>query len=660
MFGRKAFPASTRKRALVLTLLPSFPLQHSHRSQLTSDISGFEYSNFLEISFLTEMGGGIEDRAGIRRRGCACSKDDFLPEESFKSLGNYVRALKATPARLKDRVLTRSLDQAELEVKARSQHQMKKTLSWWDLIWFGMGAVIGAGIFVLTGYEARFDAGPAVVLSYVVSGVSALLSVFCYTEFAVEIPVAGGSFAYLRVELGDFVAFIAAGNILLEYVIAGAAVARSWTSYFATLCNHQPDDFRITSNGYHLDPIAVGVIVIICVIAVLSTKGSSRLNYIASIVHLLVILFIIIAGLVKADTKNYTPFTPFGARGIFKASAVLFFAYVGFDAVSTMAEETKNPARDIPIGLVGSMVITTLAYCLLAITLCLMQPYEAIDKDAPFSVAFEAVGWGWAKYIVAAGALKGMTSVLLVGAVGQARYLTHIARTHMMPPWFAHVDAKTGTPINATIVMLAATAVIAFFTKLDVLANLLSISTLFIFMLVAVALLVRRYYVSGVTTTVNRNKLIACLVLILTSSIATATYWGVSEKGWIGYCITGPIWLLATVALAFFVPQAREPKLWGVPLVPWLPSASIAINIFLLGSIDRDSFVRFAIWTAFLLVYYFFVGLHASYDTAKGYEVNRIQDGGQWRKVEEGDVTSRTKSGFDNVGSKNASTDPTT
>ncbi|KAK9093281.1 hypothetical protein Syun_028192 [Stephania yunnanensis] len=210
-----------------------------------------------------------------------------------------------------------------------------------------MGAVIGAGIFVLTGQEARESSGPAVVLSYVVSGLSALLSVFCYTEFAVEIPVAGGSFAYLRVELGDFMAFIAAGNIILEYVIGGAAVARSWTSYFATLCNHNSEDFVFVvdslADGYnHLDPIAVGVIIVVCLFAVLSTKGSSRINYIASIVHIIVILFIIIAGLTKADTKNYTPFAPYGPRGVFKAAAVLFFAYIGFDAVSTMAEETRT------------------------------------------------------------------------------------------------------------------------------------------------------------------------------------------------------------------------------------------------------------------------------------------------------------------------------
>ncbi|KAK9088512.1 hypothetical protein Scep_027594 [Stephania cephalantha] len=582
---------------------------------------------------------GEESTGGlVKRRGCFCSKDDFLPEESFQSWKNYKNAWSEIGVRLTDRIFTRSLDDSELnEIKARSHHNMKKNLNWWDLIWFGMGAVIGAGIFVLTGQEARESSGPAVVLSYVVSGLSALLSVFCYTEFAVEIPVAGGSFAYLRVELGDFMAFIAAGNIILEYVIGGAAVARSWTSYFATLCNHNSEDFVFVvdslADGYnHLDPIAVGVIIVVCLFAVLSTKGASRINYIASIVHIIVILFIIIAGLTKADTKNYTPFAPYGPRGVFKAAAVLFFAYIGFDAVSTMAEETKNPARDIPIGLVGSMTITTLIYCVMAITLCLMQSYKNIDVQAPFSVAFEAVGMGWAKYIVAAGALKGMTSVLLVSAVGQARYLTHIARTHMVPPWLANVNQKTGTPVNATVVMLFATAVIAFFTKLDILSNLLSISTLFIFMLVAIALLVRRYYVSGETTNANRNKLVACIVIILGSSIATAAYWATSD-GWIPYAITVPVWFLSTFALWMFVPQARSPKLFGVPLVPWLPSASIAINVFLLGSIDVKSFERFGYWTAALLVYYIFFGLHASYDTAKAsrqsrIEVTKLEEGG--------------------------------
>uniref|UniRef100_A0A0E0KGP9 Cationic amino acid transporter C-terminal domain-containing protein n=1 Tax=Oryza punctata TaxID=4537 RepID=A0A0E0KGP9_ORYPU len=552
-------------------------------------------------------GGG-----GVRRRGCGCSKEDFFPEESFSSWEAYGRALRSTGPRLADRLTARSLDATELhEVRARSGADMKRDLTWWDLAWFGVGAVIGAGIFVLTGQEARDAVGPAVVISYVVSGVSAMLSVFCYTEFAVEIPVAGGSFAYLRVELGDFMAFVAAGNILLEYCIGGAAVARAWTSYFATLLNHHPNDFRIH--------------------AVFLSAASSRFDSVVFVVLVVVFVFVVVAGLTKADTANMRDFMPFGPRGIFAASAVLFFAYIGFDAVSTMAEETKNPARDIPVGLVGAMALTTALYCVLAVTLCLMVPYGSIDPDAPFSVAFADRGMDWAKYIVAFGALKGMTTVLLVSAVGQARYLTHIARTHMMPPWLAQVHPRTGTPVNATVAMLLATAVIAFFTDLNILSNLLSISTLFIFMLVAVALLVRRYYVSGETSDVDRNKLVACIAAILASSVATATYWGLNRGGWVPYAVTVPVWLAATACLWALVPQARAPKLWGVPMVPWLPSASIAINVFLLGSIDSKSFMRFGIWTAALLVYYLFVGLHASYDTAKALaaEANagKVEDG---------------------------------
>ncbi|KAA8519386.1 hypothetical protein F0562_013642 [Nyssa sinensis] len=572
---------------------------------------------------VTGSDSGGQQGNTLKKRCCGCSKDDFLPEESFQSWGNYVNALCSTKTRLKDRLLARSLDHIELrEMRARSQHEMKKTLNWWDLIWFGIGAVMGAGVFVLTGQAARNDAGPAVLISFLISGLSALLSVLCYSEFAVELPVAGGSFAYLRVELGDFVAFIAAGNILFEYIVAGASVARSWTSYFATLCNHKPDDFRINvsalaENYNHLDPIAIAVSIAICIIAILSMKASSRFNLFATIVHIGVMVFIVVAGLTKANVANYAPFAPFGIHGVLKASAILFFAFVGFDGVATLGEEIKNPGRDIPIGLIGSMLVIITTYCLLAATLCLMQPYTDIDIDAPFTIAFQAVGMEWAKYIVAFGALKGMTTVLLANIIGQARYFTHIARTHMAPPILAVINEKTGTPMNATIIMTVANSVVAFFTSLDVLSNLLSISTLFIFSLVALALVVRRYYVARETSNSDRNKLIGFLVLIILSSIGSSIYWAVSENRWFGYIITVGVWFMATLGLKMMVKEARKPKVWGVPLVPWLPSASIAINVFIMGSIDGPSFVRFLVWTLFLLIYYVFVGLHASYDAAK-------------------------------------------
>ncbi|KAF5175409.1 Cationic amino acid transporter like [Thalictrum thalictroides] len=562
------------------------------------------------------MDGDIQPRSYWR-----WSKQDFFPEQSFQSWGAYKLALSQTGFRLKDRFLSRSDDSDELgKLRKQSENEMKRCLNWWDLIWFGFGSVIGAGIFVLTGQEAHEHAGAAIVLSYVASGISAMLSVFCYTEFAVEIPVAGGSFAYLRVELGDFAAFIAAGNLLLESVVGGAAVARAWTSYFATLINRAPNSLRIHTNLAKdfnlLDPIAAVVLSIGATIAMISTKKTSYLNWIASAVNTVVIFFVIIAGFAHADTSNLKPFLPYGTEGVFQAAAIVYFAYGGFDNIATMAEETRNPSRDIPIGLLGSMSMITVIYCLMALSLCMMQKYTDIDPNAAYSVAFQAVGMKWAKYLVALGALKGMTTVLLVGALGQARYTTHIARAHMIPPWFALVHPKTGTPINATLLVTIPSAIIAFFSSLDVLARLLSISTLFIFMMMAVALLVRRYYARGVTPRQNLLKLIICLMIIIASSMGTSAYWGLKPNGWIGYTVTVPLWFFGTLGLAVLVPQQRTPKVWGVPLVPWLPSLSIATNLFLMGSLGAKAFERFGICTLLMLVYYVFFGVHATYDLA--------------------------------------------
>ncbi|XP_040963885.1 cationic amino acid transporter 5 [Gossypium hirsutum] len=209
-----------------------------------------------------------------------------------------------------------------------------------------------------------------------------------------------------------------------------------------------------------------------------------------------------------------------------------------------------------------------------------------------------------------------MTTVLLVGALGQARYTTHIARAHMIPPWFALVHPKTGTPINATLLMTISSGLIAFFSSLDVLASLLSVSTLFIFMMMAVALLVRRYYVREVTPGINQLKLVIFLLVIIASSMGTSAYWGLRPNGWVGYVVTIPLWFLGTMGISIFLPQQRTPKVWGVPLVPWLPSLSVAINIFLMGSLGPPAFIRFGICTVAMLVYYTLVGVHATYDMA--------------------------------------------
>lgn len=206
---------------------------------------------------------------------------------------------------------------------------MKKCLTWWDLIWLSFGSVVGSGIFVITGQEAHDHAGPSIVLSYAASGLSALLSVFCYTEFAVEIPVAGGSFSYLRVELGDFIAFIAAGNILLEGIVGAAGLGRSWSSYFASLFKSDADFLRIRvdslAEGFNLlDPIAVVVLIFANTIAMTGTRRTSLLNWISSLVSFGVIIFIMIVGFFHAKSSNLTPFFPKGVSGVFQAAAVVY------------------------------------------------------------------------------------------------------------------------------------------------------------------------------------------------------------------------------------------------------------------------------------------------------------------------------------------------
>ncbi|QCD85910.1 cationic amino acid transporter 8, vacuolar [Vigna unguiculata] len=547
------------------------------------------------------------------------SKRDFFPEKSFESGKSYRAALAETCPRLRDRLLNRSSDSHELLVLPRaSEHLMNRCLTWWDLTWLAFGSVVGSGIFVVTGQEARLHAGPAIVLSYAASGFSALLSALCYTEFAVDVPVAGGSFSFLRIELGDFLAFVAAGNILLEALVGAAGLGRSWSSYFASMVKSDPDFFRIRIPGFKpgfdlLDPLAVAVLLITNGIAVSGTRNTSILTWLSSLITTFVIVFIIIIGFVHGKASNLSPFTPFGVAGVFNSAAVVYWSYSGFDMVATMAEETKKPSRDIPIGLVGSMSMITVIYCLMALSLVSMVKYTEIDPDAAYSVAFVQIGMSWAKYLVSICALKGMTTSLLVGSMGQSRYTTQIARSHMIPPFFALVHPKTGTPVNATLLTTLCSSVIALFSSLDVLSSVFSISTLFIFMLMAVALLVRRYYSRESTGRGELARVLICLFVIIGSSAVGAALWHSRILGWIGYTVAAGVWFLGTLAMSL-LPKQRAPKVWGVPLVPWLPSLSVATNLFLMGSLGTEAFWRFIICTAVMFVYYFFVAVHATYD----------------------------------------------
>ncbi|KAL8507842.1 hypothetical protein ACS0TY_018398 [Phlomoides rotata] len=562
------------------------------------------------------------------------SKRDFYPEPTFQNASTYLAALSNTPHRLKDRLLGRSSDAIELvDGKKQSENEMKKCLTWWDLIWLGFGSVVGSGIFSITGQETHDHAGPAIVLSYAVSGLSALLSVFCYTEFAVEIPVAGGSFSYLRIELGDFLAFIAAGNILLEGLVGAAGLGRSWSSYFASIIKNNPDSLRIRvdsfAQGFNmLDPLAVGVLLLVNGFAMTGTKRTSIVNWISSVFSAAVIVFIIIFGFIHGKSENLVPFFPYGAEGVFTAAATVYWSYTGFDMVANMAEEVKRPSRDIPIGLVGSMSLITVVYCLMSLVLAMMVKYTEVDPNAAYSVVFERIGVTWAKYLVSIVALKGMTTSMLIGSMGQARYTTQIARAHMIPPYFALVHPKTGTPIYATLLVTTGSCILALFTSLDVLSSALSFSTLFIFMLMAVALLMRRYYVKNVTPKRDAIQFMVSLIVVIGSSIVITVLWSTNERGWVGNGVSVLFWALGTLGMAL-TSKHRVPKVWGVPLVPWLPSISIAMNVFLIGSLGKVAVLRFLICSAVMLIYYVLAGVHATYDAAHMTEKDV--------KVEEGD-----------------------
>ncbi|XP_008799668.1 cationic amino acid transporter 6, chloroplastic-like [Phoenix dactylifera] len=563
---------------------------------------------------------------------------------SFASLRAYGWALAETPRRLRRRVGSVTTTYEEMSrVRARSGSDMARALRWPDLVGLGLGGMVGAGVFVTTGRAARQNAGPAIVVSYAIAGFCALLSAFCYTEFAVDMPVAGGAFSYLRVTFGEFAAFLTGANLIMEYVLSNAAAARSFTAYLGTVIGvDTAARWRITVSGLpkgfnQIDLLAVAVVLIITVCICYSTKESSVLNLVLTSVHLAFIMFIIVMGFWRGDSKNFTHpanpeenpggFFPYGISGVFNGAALVYLSYIGYDAVSTMAEEVKNPTRDIPIGVSGSVVLVTVLYCLMAASMVMLLPYDAIDIEAPFSAAFTGSdGWGWVSNVIGAGAVFGILTSLLVAMLGQARYLCVIGRSSVVPAWFARVHPSTSTPVNASAFLGVFTAAIALFTELDVLLSLVSIGTLFVFYMVANAVIYRRYVTAGST---NPWPTISFLLCFSFASLAFTLVWNFAPPGrtkalLLGACAVSAIAILQ--AFQLLVPQARKPEFWGVPLMPWIPSISVFLNLFLLGSLDRPSFVRFGFFSVLAVLVYVFYSVHASVDAEENGALHKAGD----------------------------------
>jgi basic amino acid/polyamine antiporter, APA family len=407
--------------------------------------------------------------------------------------------------------------------------RLKRVLGPAGLTSMGIGAVIGAGIFVSTGQAARLTAGPSLMMSYAVSGIVCIFAALCYAEFASMVPVAGSAYTYAYATLGELFAWIIGWDLLLEYAVGAAVVANSWSAYFQEVMATiglpplpkllsgpiiAPNAVlgRLELTGAYFNLPAVLAVIAVTALLVKGIQESARFAVAMVAVKLSCVLFVLIVGGYYVKPANWKPFAPYGYGGLnflgytlgktdaagqplgmLAGAAIAFFSYIGFDAVSTQAEEARNPSRDVPIGILASLLICTMLYVAVIAVLTGMVPYDKIDLGAPVSKAFEQVGLGWARFLIAAGGLTGITSVLLVMLLSMPRVLLAMARDGLISPgFFGAVHPKFKTPYKSTILTGLFVALMAAFLPMPVLLNLANIGTLLAFAIVCAAVLVMR------------------------------------------------------------------------------------------------------------------------------------------------------------------------
>jgi APA family basic amino acid/polyamine antiporter len=410
------------------------------------------------------------------------------------------------------------------------ENRLRRVLGPFQLTSLGVGAIIGTGIFILTGQAAHDKAGPALVLSFVVAGLACVFAALCYAEFASMAPVAGSAYTYAYATLGELFAWIIGWDLVLEYAVASSAVAHGWSAHFQELIrlfnlsvpaafatapfDYQPETGRIVATGAYFDIPAIAITAIVTAVLVKGIKESASVNTAIVVVKVAIVLFVIVVGAFYIDPENWTrDFAPYGYTGVsffgktllgqtgaggeplgmFAGAAIIFFAYIGFDSVSTHAEEAKRPAHDVPVGIVTSLIICTVFYILVSAVLTGMVPYQEISIDAPVVDAFRRHGLTTAQYLVAAGALAGITSVLLVMMLSQPRVLLAMARDGLLPPsFFGAVHERFRTPWKSTILTGVFVAAMAAFLPLRILAEMTNIGTLLAFVIVCAAVLIMR------------------------------------------------------------------------------------------------------------------------------------------------------------------------
>src|SRR5689334_14961646 len=393
------------------------------------------------------------------------------------------------------------------EASETGEHSLRRALGPTNLITLGIGAIIGAGIFVLTGAAAAQFAGPAIILSYILAGCACVFAGLCYAEFASMIPIAGSAYTYGYATLGEFVAWIIGWDLILEYLLGASTVAVGWAGYFAEFVRKlgiplpkeiagAPFAFangHFTPTGSIVNLPAMLLIGLLTVILVVGIKESARFNNVIVFLKVAIVLLVIVFGFMFVNTANWHPFISpnegpgkYGWSGIARGGGVIFFAYIGFDAVSPTAQEAKNPQRDMPIGILGSLAVCTVLYILMALVMTGLVPFRQLNVPNPVQVALDAAGPGlaWLNYFVGIGAILGLASVVLVMLMGQPRVFFAMARDGLLPAVFGKVHPRFKTPYVTTILTGTVAAIVAGLFPIQLLGELVNIGTLLAFAIV--------------------------------------------------------------------------------------------------------------------------------------------------------------------------------
>jgi APA family basic amino acid/polyamine antiporter len=383
---------------------------------------------------------------------------------------------------------------------------LRRSLGPWNLTALGIGCIIGTGIFVLTGTAASQNAGPALVLSMVISAVGCAFAGLCYAEFAAMVPVAGSAYTYAYATVGELFAWIIGWDLILEYALSVSTVAVGWSGYFVSLAR----DLGITIPAALAAPPGAGpgvfnlpaavIVVLVSALLVIGIKQSADTNTLLVSIKAAVLVVFVAAGAAYVNRDNLTPFIPpntgafgqFGWSGVLRGAGVMFFAYIGFDAVSTAAQEAKNPSRDMPIGILSSLAISTVIYIAVAIVLLGIVPYQQLNVADPLAVGIDATGLRWLSPVIKIAALFGLFSTMLVNLLAQTRIFYSMSRDGLLPRVFATVHPKFRTPHVSTVMTGAIIALVAGLTRIEVLGQLVSIGTLLAFVLVSIGIIILR------------------------------------------------------------------------------------------------------------------------------------------------------------------------